>query len=89
MKHVLLAVAILIVAALLIHAQPQRDSQPAQQTGRFQIHSLTYTVFANRTTLPATDVFRVDTATGITWRYVNVIKDGDISDHWIRIDEPR
>ena len=91
--NILWAVAIITLATLLIHAQPQHEAQPAPyQFGRFQIYSLSYTTFVSSSVTPlrGNDVFRIDAETGTTWKYVNLVKDdAKISDRWVKIDEPR
>jgi hypothetical protein len=83
-------VAALIAAALLIQAQVQRENRPQQPSGRFQILDLTYSSAVNNAMTRETDVFRIDTETGATWRFNSVVnRDGKLVEQWIKTDEPQ
>jgi len=83
-------VGLLLVVAQAQTPQPPRIPQATQapQFGRFQIYSLNYGALSNNTALHETDVFRIDTETGETCRYLTSVQDGKPSDRWIKIDEP-
>jgi hypothetical protein len=90
-KHLLYAVLIALVAALLIQAQaPQRAGQsPNVQAGRFQIYSLIYSGSTGTAMTQWPDVFRIDAETGTTWRFSSTISNGVLTEKWLKIAEPQ
>jgi hypothetical protein len=87
-----IALSLVIVLAQAQTTQSQRSAQPVQITqapGRFQIYSLSHIVGAGDTTLNTTDIYRIDSETGKTWMFVDVLQNGTLIRHWKEIDEPR
>jgi hypothetical protein len=80
--------ALIIIAfsiALLSHAQTENLAHPTQ-AGRFQIYELRYQGGLSSNT--RTDVFRIDSQTGETWKYISFVTDDRKPvDLWQKIGE--
>jgi hypothetical protein len=85
-KKITVATLTILALVFLLHAQTQPSST---QLGKFQLLSSPYTIWLkNGSSSSETTVFRIDTATGKTWKYVTgQTADGKHIDGWLEVPE--
>ncbi len=88
LKLALLTVGILILLSWsALRAQQQETPSCA---GRFQLLQGEYLSIVNHGTIPQKSIFRIDTATGRAWRYVEGIGgDGKLISQWSLLSESK
>ena len=79
---------LLLLISLLVHAQ-QPPTVASGTPGRYRLISSPVSPLGLKGTAnPDTTVFRIDTATGKTWRYMTGLdKEGKIVNGWLEVAE--
>ena len=62
---------------------------PAPAVGRFVLHSGTIAALNGPHAHEVKMVFKLDTATGETWKYFEIVKDGTLVRGWLKITDRR
>lgn len=76
-----------IASGIALLGRAQEPAALPQVQGRFQIFQMQYNAFADGTVIKDVAVFKLDTLTGDTWKYVTGIQDGQRYSRWDKIDE--
>jgi hypothetical protein len=78
----------LLLLTVLLHGQPNAPAAPAPAVaGRYSVVGVPFTVnLSEGRTSVEQGVFKIDTATGQTWRHsTGVTKDGQFFERWVPI----
>jgi hypothetical protein len=83
----LLLAAVVFVGGIAFHLGAQQDTA-AGGPARYVLVPSEFQTTVNNTRLSERSLFKVDSATGRTWRLVSTVDKGVLQSYWDAIDEP-